>query len=62
MLLYKVDIGPMKGRLYKHCLACLLTLLVTACSSGGDGTTAVFQLAVSIDGPGAGSVLSLIHI
>ena len=46
------------GRLYKRGLVLLLTLLINACSSGGDGTTSVFQLAVSIDGAGSGSVYS----
>ncbi len=58
MSFFSVDIGSMKGRLYNRGRVLLLTLLVTACSSGGDGTTAVFQLDVSIDGPGSGSVYS----
>jgi pimeloyl-ACP methyl ester carboxylesterase len=52
------DTGPMKGRLCKRSLVLLLTLFMYACSSGSDGTTAVFQLAVSIDGAGSGSVYS----
>lgn len=58
MLFPGFDIGSMKGRPYNWIRVLLLTLLMSACSSGGDGTTAVFQLAVTIDGPGSGSVYS----
>ena len=58
ILFSSVDIGSMKGRLYNTGRMLLLTLLMTACSSGGDGTTAVYQLAVYIDGNGSGLVYS----
>lgn len=48
----------MKDLLYKHSLLLLLIIIVTACSSGDNGSVATFNLAVSIDGPGTGTVTS----
>ncbi|MGD8934384.1 MAG: hypothetical protein PVF35_06375, partial [Gammaproteobacteria bacterium] len=46
-----------KELLYKQ-VPVLLTILMTACSSGGDEAATVFALAVSVEGPGTGSVSS----
>lgn len=48
----------MKIQLYKTGLLLLAILALPACSSGGDESVTVYSLAITIDGPGSGSVSS----
>ena len=48
----------MKAVLRKNGLLTLLIILITACSGGDSGSAATFNLTVTTDGPGAGTVTS----
>ena len=48
----------MKAFLHKSGLLALLIILITACSGGDSGSAATFNLTVTTDGPGAGTVTS----
>jgi len=48
----------MKHFLYKNSLLLLLIIFITACSGGESGSSTTFNLAISIDGPGTGTVTS----
>jgi len=48
----------MKHLLHKNSLLLLLIIFITACSGGDSGSSTTFNLAISIDGPGTGTVAS----
>ena len=48
----------MKDLLYKNSLFLLLIILLAGCSGGDSSSAASFNLSVSIDGPGSGTVTS----
>jgi len=49
----------MKAVLRKNGLLTLLIILITACSGGDSGSAATFNLTVTTDGPGTGTVISV---